>query len=82
MAIGVGTAKPLELEFGASKERKYREEGQRDDMKDEPVCDPDHVADCGDRGLRYLRFRPRPPRAWYIEVLSGALPSRTASDAA
>jgi hypothetical protein len=43
-----GSAEPLELEFGASEEREYRPERQRDDVEDESEHHPDHVEDCGD----------------------------------
>ena len=42
------SAEPLEFEFGASEEREYRPEGQRDDVEDESEHHPDHVEDCGD----------------------------------
>jgi hypothetical protein len=63
-----GTTEPLELEFGASKERKYRAEGQRDDVQDEPDHHPDHVEDCGDHRVRIpgtstLQARPAPTGA-------------------
>ena len=53
------SAEPLELEFGASEEREYRPEGQRDDVENEPEHDPDYVEDCGDHVLGLPRSSAR-----------------------